>query len=165
MDFQQLAIHVPFLIGNYMEGASAPVQVVDPLPGDTPSSWRFTFGDAIAVVAIAEKSLGVRVTAGVAKALPFGPDALALVNSINRDELTHGRAFLLGNEERGLGAIVLQEFMFGEFILEEAPVTSNIFLKTLITVVGTAGRLAGEICAPGGPEPFEETDDLLLASS
>ncbi len=155
MNYKELAELVPWLVEEKLASASSPKPTL--LSSAEAPSWSFRTGPALAVAAIFPEANELRVTVGLAIDIPYRPEVTHYVNSLNTTQLVFGRAFLVGNDESGRGAVLAQEIVFGESVSWDFPPSIQNLLRIIATLCGQAARLGPELFSRYGTRPM--TDD------
>ncbi|HEV7615284.1 MAG TPA: hypothetical protein VGO36_03545 [Solirubrobacterales bacterium] len=165
MDPAELTRIFPRLITDYLEDATPPQPVQPgPLHEEFPS-WSFINGSVLTVGAILPERGQLRVTAGLAMDVPYGPEVSHEVNRMNNKELLFGRMFLVGNEESGRGCILMQEIVLADGLDEEHLPSLQNLLRIVATLGGQGSRLAPELRERFGGQPFTEEQAFFLQMS
>jgi hypothetical protein len=117
MNPAELTELVPMLITNDLEDVSAATPIMpSPMHEDFPAWWFRSSPEVLGVAAIYTKTNELRVTLGLAIDIPYSSEVFRDVNRLNNKELVFGRAFLVGNDESGRAAVLMQDIIFGDGI-------------------------------------------------
>jgi hypothetical protein len=165
MDSMELATIFPGLIANYLEDATPPQQVQPDPIHDAHPSWSFVNGSLLTVGAIFHDTGQLRVTTGVAFGVPYAPQVSHGVNRINNKELLFGRMFLIGNEESGLGCILMQEIFLADGLSQEHPASLQNLLRVIAALGGQGSRLAPQLREQYGGTAFTEDQAFFLQTN
>ena len=133
MNSEELAKLVPWIVAEKLEDATSPTPVMPGPMHDEAPAWSFRCGPVLTVASIHPDENELRLTLGLAINIPYTTDVSHHVNRFNHHDLVFGRAFLIGNEESGRGAVLMQEIMFGDSLSWEFPPS----LQNLLRVIGT----------------------------
>ena len=162
MDSAEFTNLVPWLVAERLDDASAPVQVQPEFLHEKFPSWGFRTGPIITVVAMYPERNELRVTPGLAIDVPYTPAVSHYVNRLNNKELVFGRAFLVGNDESGLGAVLMQEIIFGHSLSWDYPPSVQYALQQIATLSGQAARLAPDVVTRCGGRHFNDGEGTFL---
>jgi hypothetical protein len=165
MDSMELATIFPGLIANYLEDATPPKPIQPDVIHDAHPSWSFMNGSLLTVGAIFHDTGQLRVTTGIAFGVPYTPEVSHSVNRINNKVLLFGRMFLIGNEESGLGCILMQEIFLADSLSQEHPASLQNLLSVIAAFGGQGGRVAPELREQYGGEPFTEDQAFFLQTN
>lgn len=165
MDSAELTRVFPWLVTEYLEDASTPQQISpDPIHEVHPS-WSFMNGPTLTVGAIFADTAQLRVTLGLAHGVPYTPEVSHAVNRINNKELLFGRMFLIGNDESGLGCVLMQEIFLADSLSEEHPASLQGLLSVLASLGAQSSRLAPQLREQFGGLPFTEEQAFFLQTN
>ncbi len=162
MDSAELTRVFPGLIDNYLDDATAPQQIQPDPIHDVHPTWSFINGSVLTVGAIFPDTGQLRVTLGLAFEVPYTAEVSHHVNRLNNKELLFGRMFLIGNDESGLGCILMQEIVLADSLSEEHPASLQILLRIVAALGGQASRLAPPLQEQFGGQPFTEEQAFFL---
>ena len=105
MNSEELAKLVPWIVAEKLEDATSPTPVMPGPMHDEAPAWSFRCGPVLTVASIHPDENELRLTLGLAINIPYTTDVSHHVNRFNHHDLVFGRAFLIGNEESGRGAV------------------------------------------------------------
>lgn len=125
------------------------------------SSWWIRSGATVAVVSRLPPS-EVRITVGLAADVAYRAETSHHLNELNRTDLKFGRLFLVGNDESGRGAILMQEFLPGELLDSESPIAARAVRLVVATVLAQADRLAGFLVPRFSGRPFRDDEHFFI---
>jgi hypothetical protein len=165
MNAKELADLVPTLINDKLEDVSSATPTMPGGMHDEFPSWWFRSGAVLGVAAIFPKSNELRWTMGLAIDIPYSEEVFREVNRLNNKELVFGRAFLVGNDESGLGAVLLQEIIFGDGISWEYVPSVQNALRIMATLVGQVSRLAPKLLETYDARPMRDDEAFFLQTS
>lgn len=165
MDSLELARIFPGLIANYLEDASPPRQVQPGPIHDAHPSWSFLNGSLLTVGAIFHDTGQLRVTTGIAVGVPYAPEVSHAINRINNKILLFGRMFLIGNEESGLGCILMQEIFLADSLSQEHPGSLQNLLSVIAALGGQGGTVAPQLREEFHGRAFTEDEAFFLQTS
>lgn len=165
MDSTELARIFPGLVDDYLDDATTPEPVSPAQIHEVHPSWSFMSGSLLTVGAIFHDSGQLRVTVGLAAGVPYTPEVSHSVNRINNKELLFGRMFLIGNEESGLGCVLMQEiFLADSLSLDFTPSLQNL-INIMAALGGQGGRLAPQLLEQYGGTPFTADQAFFLQTN
>lgn len=171
MESGELIRALPDFVGSYLDGAE-PRWVVPPVEGLNAGSFCFrtaAFPDAL----VAFKILGnetdeVRITVGVAIAVPYSTTLAEYVNYLNNKMLIFGRMFIAGDVpfigENGAGpcVIVMQEILFGPAMSFEFPPSMQHVLNLTSRLAAQASRYGADLIERFGGRRVSDDEDMVL---
>jgi len=161
----ELATMFPGLIANYLEDSTPPKQVQPDAIHDAHPSWSFMNGSLLTVGSIFHDTGQLRVTTGISYGVPYTPEVSHGINRVNNKVLLFGRMFLIGNEESGMGCILMQEIFLADSLSQEHPASLQNLLRVIAALGGQGGKVAPELREQYGGEPFVEDQAFFLQTN
>jgi hypothetical protein len=165
MDANEFAELVPWLVAEKVDDATTPTPVMPGVMHEQFPSWSFRVSEVLAVAAVYPKTNELRITPGLGIHVPYTPEVSHYVNRLNNKQLIFGRAFLVGNEESGLGGVLMQEIIFGDTLSWDYPPSVQYALRQIATVCGQAVRLAPDLIARFNARPLRDDEAFFLQSN
>jgi hypothetical protein len=162
MDGKELAELVPQIVLEKLEDASPPAPISMLEDSHEASGWSFRTGPALTAATVSYEKNELRITVGLAMNVPYTDEVNRQVNDLNATELIFGRAFLVGNDESGLGAVLMQEIILGDSLSWEFPSSIQNLLLILGTLSGQAARLSPLLSSRFGARPLKDDESLFL---
>jgi hypothetical protein len=160
MNAHELVRVLPGFLEEYLEGAQPQrLLVSDDLPDR--GWWWLRQGRVVAVLGVHPEGQ-VRVTVGVAIGVPWAPETSHYINRLNFKQVRFGRLFLVGNDETGLGTVLMQEIVSGDSLSWDFPPSMQNFLLIVASLCGQGDRFAADICENVGGRLLTDDEAMLV---
>lgn len=171
MDPTAFAAAVPDLLGNIDDVESevlAPEWFGASLPGEPPmfaGAWTFWIRTAVGTIKVYNNSrTEMRVTLGLVLDVPYTSDVAVRLNRLNYKEMVFGRLYLVGNDESGRGAILMQEIVHAAPVSWDHMPSVQHVVYVVAHLLGMADNMAPPLLQQFGGRLFTREDGMFIAN-
>jgi hypothetical protein len=126
--------------------------------------WWFKTQRTVVTISLLE-GVQIRITVGVAADVPYDSIVSHHLSELNRSYLKFGRIYLIGNDESGRGAILMQEILRGEAISTSFRPSVENLEQVGSTLIAQGEHLANDLVSRFNGRPFRDDEHMFLMMS